>query len=65
MAQVYHLPGGRFTVKDGEGERQFSLVFEAGPGPMVILKLPPMEKEEAQKIASALTPVEEVVLDFN
>jgi hypothetical protein len=61
---IYRL-NGRFTVKEG-AEGQLSLVFEAGPGPMVILKLPvPMEIEEAKKIAKALTPVADVVVDFN
>jgi hypothetical protein len=64
MSQKYRLDG-RFTVKEG-AEGQLSLVFEAGlRSPMVILQLPPMEIEEAQKIAKALTPVAEVVVDFS
>jgi hypothetical protein len=64
MGQKYRLDG-RFTVKEG-AEGQLSLVFETGPGPMVILELPAsMDMEEAQKIAKALTPVADVVVDFN
>jgi hypothetical protein len=64
MSQKYRLDG-RFTVKEG-AEGQLSLEFEAGPGPIVILELPAsMEIEEARRIASALAPVAEVVVDFN
>ena len=64
MSQKYRLDG-RFTVKEG-AEGQLSLLFEAGlRGPMVILQLPAMEIEEARKIAKALTPVAEVVVDFS
>jgi hypothetical protein len=64
MGQKYRLEG-RFTVKDG-AEGQLSLLFEAGPGPMVILQLPAsMKREEAEKIATALTPVADVVVDFS
>jgi hypothetical protein len=64
MSQKFRL-NGRFTVKEG-AEGQLSLVFEAGPGPMVILELPAsMEIEKAREIAKALTPVAEVVVDFS
>jgi hypothetical protein len=63
MGQKYRLDG-RFTVKEG-AEGQLSLVFEAGRGPMVILQLPAsMKREEAEKIATALTPVAEVGRGF-
>jgi hypothetical protein len=64
MSQKYRLDGS-FTVKEG-AEGQLSLEFEAGPGPIVILKLPAsMEIEKAREIAKTLTPVAEVVMDFS
>jgi hypothetical protein len=58
---------GRFTVKDGATEDQFSLHYEAGPGPMVILQLwPGITKPEAEELARALhRDTSGVVVDFS
>jgi hypothetical protein len=57
---------GRFAVKEG-AEGQLSLVYEAGPGPMVFLRLrPEITMAWAQELARTLNrDTSEVVLDFS
>ena len=56
---------GRFSVKEGpQGEP--TLHYEAGPGPVVILKLRSgTSMSEAHQIAKALSVTEEVVIDYS
>jgi hypothetical protein len=58
---------GRFTVKEG-AENQLSLLYEAGPGPMVFLNLGPRITliEDAQEFARIVDGgISEVILDFS
>jgi hypothetical protein len=57
---------GRFTVKDGLGDRVF-LAYEAGPGPMVTIELESgISRPEADKIAKAINRgAEKLVIDFS
>jgi hypothetical protein len=59
---------GRFTVKEG-AEGELSLVYEAGPGPLVFLSLggpASTSMKEAHELADAINMrVSEVVLDFS
>jgi hypothetical protein len=57
---------GRFTVKEGSGDRPF-LLYDAGPGPMVIIELwRGFSLLEAHRIAKLINgAADEVVLDFS
>jgi hypothetical protein len=57
---------GRFTVKEGSEDRLF-LVYEAGPGPMVTIKLRAgITRPEADEIANTINRGEDgVALDFD
>jgi hypothetical protein len=57
---------GRFTVKEG-AEGQLSLLYEAGPGPMVIIDLASgTSMSEAHEVANVINRASsEVVLDFS
>ena len=58
---------GKFTVKEGV-EGKLSLLYEAGPGPMVFLELGPAATlENALEVAGSLSnrAIDQVVIDFS
>ena len=57
---------GKFTVKEGV-EGKLSLLYEAGPGPMVFLELGPAATlENAPEVAGVINrAIDQVVIDFS
>jgi hypothetical protein len=57
---------GRFTVKEG-AEGKLSLLYEAGPGPMVFLELGPAATlENALEVAGLINrAVDQLMIDFS